>query len=68
MRAASPFQQFRRLRAIGTRKENKAVFVEKDDFRVKRMKRKAGALVVFVVDASGSMVRKLGDFFVLCYC
>jgi magnesium chelatase subunit D len=29
--------------------------VDKDDFRIKRMARKAGSLIVFVVDASGSM-------------
>ncbi len=57
LRAAAPYQKFRRSRAqTGLRMREKAVFVDKSDFRVKQMKKKAGALIVFVVDASGSMV------------
>jgi len=55
LRAAAPYQKSRRERAIGTKYEDRGVHIEQGDVRTKKMARKAGSLIIFVVDASGSM-------------
>ncbi|CAJ1952518.1 unnamed protein product [Cylindrotheca closterium] len=55
LRASAPYQKGRRERAIGTKYEGRGVHIQQSDVRVKKMARKAGSLIIFVCDASGSM-------------
>jgi len=55
LRASAPYQKARRERAVGTKYESRGVHIESGDVRIKKMARKAGSLIIFICDASGSM-------------
>ena len=55
LRASAPYQKSRRERSVGTKYESRGVHIENSDVRIKKMARKAGSLIIFVTDASGSM-------------
>jgi magnesium chelatase subunit D len=56
LRAAAPHQLLRRKRRVVVRPNDKRiVIITKDDFRIQQLKKKTGSLVIFLVDASGSM-------------
>eukprot|EP00871_Galdieria_phlegrea_P002013 jgi/Galph1/2812/GphlegSOOS_G1479.1 len=56
LRAAAPLQKIRRERQrnLNAQSERK-VYIKNQDIRIKKMSKKAGTLIAFLVDASGSM-------------
>lgn len=63
LKAAAPWQQLRRKEAEGTdRGLASAVHVRTSDFRIRKLVRRLGSTILFVVDASGSAaMARLGE-------
>ncbi|GJP58809.1 hypothetical protein CLOP_g3658, partial [Closterium sp. NIES-67] len=55
LRAAAPLQRLRRERAQRAGGRERRIYVTKSDLRRKLLARRASSLVIFIVDASGSM-------------
>ena len=55
LRAAAPYQQRRRQDATGTSRPDSSLLIEPWDVREKVRESRTGSLILFVVDASGSM-------------
>jgi len=55
LREAAKNQVWRRAEAVALGKDPSRIFLEPSDVRAKLMARKAGSLLIFAVDASGSM-------------
>jgi magnesium chelatase subunit D len=62
LRQAAPHQNVRRVHARERGRSANHVLLTKDDIRIKKYRQKTGALLVFIVDASGSMaVNRMGQ-------
>jgi len=53
LRASAPYQRSRQDRYMNTDKAGRTIYIEKSDFRAKMLARRAGGVIIFVVDASG---------------
>ena len=55
LRQAAPHQPARRQALLANGKTPDRVLLKKEDVRLKKLRQRTGALIVFIVDASGSM-------------
>jgi magnesium chelatase subunit D len=55
LRQAAPHQPARRQKLLAKGQTPDRILLKKDDVRLKKLRQRTGALIVFIVDASGSM-------------
>jgi magnesium chelatase subunit D len=55
LRQAAPHQPARRQKLLANGQTPDRILLKKDDVRLKKLRQRTGALIVFIVDASGSM-------------